>query len=116
MIEDYSRMVLIMYETYQFHFELLNIGYAAYLTFFAFCKQAFPDISDQAIARMVGGLHVDLYRPDDELKRLAKAAVEQGLADEVRGAESAEALFASLRSTAARRGWRTGSARRTRGS
>ncbi len=97
MIEDYSRMVLIMYETYQFHFELLNIGYAAYLTFFAYCKQTFPDMSDQTIARMVGGLHVDLYRPDDELKRLAKAAVEAGIGDEVRAAASAEALFAELR-------------------
>jgi pyruvate,water dikinase len=97
MIEDYSRMVLIMYETYQFHFELLNIGYAAYLTFFAFCKQSFPDISDQTISRMVGGLHVDLYRPDDELKRLAKAAVEAGIADEVRTSTSAAELFAHLR-------------------
>jgi len=97
MIEDYSRMVLIMYETYQFHFELLNIGYAAYLTFFAFCKQTFPDISDQTIARMVGGLHVDLYRPDDELKRLSKEAVRLGLGDTVKGAGSAEALFTRLR-------------------
>jgi pyruvate,water dikinase len=98
MIEDYARMVLIMYETYQFHFELLNIGYAAYLTFFQFNKQAFPDISDQAISQMVGGLHVDLYRPDDELKRLAKEAVRLGIADQVSQATSAEALFAELRS------------------
>jgi pyruvate,water dikinase len=97
MIEDFSRMVLIMYETYQFHFELLNIGYAAYLTFFQFCKTAFPDISDQSISRMVGGLHVDLYRPDDELKRLAKEAIRLGVADDVVAAPNAEALFAQLR-------------------
>jgi len=97
MIEDFSRMVLIMYETYQFHFELLNIGYAAYLTFFQFCKTAFPDISDQTISRMVGGLHVDLYRPDDELKRLAKEAVRQGIGDTVKSAGSAAELFAELR-------------------
>ena len=97
MIEDFSRMVLIMYETYQFHFELLNIGYAAYLTFFQFCKTAFPDISDQTISRMVGGLHVDLYRPDDELKRLAKEAVRQGIGDTVKAAGSAAELFAELR-------------------
>src|SRR4051794_3331855 len=98
LIEDYSRMVLIMYETYQFHFELLNIGYAAYLTFFGFCKEAFPDISDQTISRMVGALHVDLYRPDDELKRLAKAAVDQGLADEITAGGTAAEVFARLRS------------------
>jgi pyruvate,water dikinase len=98
MIEDFSRMVLIMYETYQFHFELLNIGYAAYLTFFQFCKTAFPEISDQSISRMVGGLHVDLYRPDDELKRLAKEAVRLGIAETVSAATSAEQLFGELRS------------------
>jgi pyruvate,water dikinase len=98
LIEDYTRMVLIMYETYQFHFELLNIGYAAYLTFFGFCKTTFPDMSDQTISRMVAGLHVDLYRPDDELKRLAKEAVRLGIGDTVREATSAEALFAELSS------------------
>ena len=72
MIRDFNHLVTTMYETYQFHFELLNIGYAAYLTFFGMCKNAFPDISDQSISRMVGGLDVELYRPDDELKRLAK--------------------------------------------
>ncbi len=71
---DFSTLVTTMYETYQWHFELLNIGYAAYLTFFEFCKTAFPGITDQSISRMVGGLHVELYRPDDELKRLAKEA------------------------------------------
>src|SRR6266567_6104747 len=93
MIEDFSRLVNTMYETYQFHFELLNIGYAAYLTFFQFCKQAFPDISEQSISRMVGGLDVELYRPDDELKRLAKKAVDTGIADRISVAESAEALL-----------------------
>lgn len=102
MIEDFSRMVLIMYETYQFHFELLNIGYAAYLTFFQFCKTTFPEITDQTISRMVGGLHVDLYRPDDELKRLAKEAVRLGIGDAVRDAASAEALFAELSSDGGR--------------
>ena len=98
MIEDYSTLVNVMYETYQFHFELLNIGYAAYLTFFGFCKQAFPDISDQAISRMVGGLHVELYRPDDELKRLAKEALRLEIADEVEAATDAASLFARLSS------------------
>ena len=32
------------------HFEFLLLGYGAYMTFFDFCKKAFPEISDQAIA------------------------------------------------------------------
>ena len=94
LIEDFQRLVVVMYETYQYHFEMLNLGYAAYLTFFGFCKQAFPNITDQAISRMVGGLHVDLYRPDDELKRLAKEAVRLGRRRGGGRAASAEALFA----------------------
>ncbi|HEX5124465.1 MAG TPA: hypothetical protein VFV97_14575, partial [Rhodanobacteraceae bacterium] len=35
---------------------------------FQFCKQAFPEISDQAVARMVAGIDVIMYRPDDELR------------------------------------------------
>lgn len=97
MLEDYTRLVNIMYETYQFHFELLNIGYAAYLTFFAFCKEAFPGIADQTISRMVGGLDVELYRADDELKRLAQAAIDLGVAGAVLAATDKDALFAQLR-------------------
>ncbi len=105
MIRDFERIVMIMYETYQYHFEMLNIGYAAYLTFFSFCKEAFPDIPDQSIARMVGGLHVELYRPDDELKRLAKKARELGLDDQVLGATGAAAALQSLDDEEAGRQW-----------
>ena len=37
------------------HFEFLLLGYGAYLTFFGFCKQAFPEITDQTIARIRKG-------------------------------------------------------------
>lgn len=96
MLEDYTRLVNIMYETYQFHFELLNIGYAAYLSFFQFCKRAFPEVRDQTIAQMVGGLHVDLYRPDDELKRLAKEAVRRDIAEGILISSDAAELIARL--------------------
>ena len=58
------------------HFEFLLLGYGAYLTFFAFCKKAFPEITDQTIARMVAGMEAEIFRPDDELRRLARRAVE----------------------------------------
>jgi len=80
LIADYHRAIELCYKAYQYHFEFLNLGYAAYLDFFGFCKESFPDIPDLAIARMVQGIQVDLFRPDDELKRLAKLAVELGVA------------------------------------
>ena len=65
------------------HFEFLNLGYAAYLDFFGFCKQLWPSIPDQAIAKMVAGIDVDLFRPDEELKKLAQLAVDLGVADRI---------------------------------
>ena len=74
-METYDRSIQLLYRTWQYHFEFLNLGYAAYLDFFGFLKGQFPDIPDQAIAKMVQGVDVDLFRPDDELKKLAKLAV-----------------------------------------
>ena len=74
----FNRTIELCYEAWQYHFEFLNLGYAAYLDFFGFCKQAFPGISDLGIAKMVQGIEVDLFRPDDELRKLAKLAVEVG--------------------------------------
>jgi phosphohistidine swiveling domain-containing protein len=105
MIRDFNNLVTSMYETYQYHFELLNIGYAAYLTFFGLCKNAFPDISDQSISRMVGGLDVELYRPDDELKRLAKEAQRLDLSERISGDDDAQTLFAALRESAPGAEW-----------
>jgi pyruvate,water dikinase len=69
-------------ELWQYHFEFLNLGYAAYLDYFSFCRSMFPDITDLHVAEMVAGIDVDLFRPDQELRRLARAAIELGV-DEV---------------------------------
>ncbi len=73
-MEKYSIM-------WQHHFEMLMLGYGAYVVFFQFCKQAFPEITDQTVARMVAGIDVLMFRPDDELKKLARLAVELGISD-----------------------------------
>ena len=73
-IEGYTKM-------WMHHFEMLMLGYGAYVVFFQFCKQAFPEIADQTVSRMVSGIDVTMFRPDDELKRLAKLAVELGIDD-----------------------------------
>jgi pyruvate,water dikinase len=78
LMRNFNRAIELCYEAWQYHFEFLNLGYAAYLDFFGFCKQALPGISDLGIAKMVQGIEVDLFRPDDELRKLAKLAVETG--------------------------------------
>ncbi len=83
MLEQYDKLVQLTIRLWNHHFEFLNLGYAAYLDFFGFCKQLFPSIPDQAIAKMVAGIEVDLFRPDEELKKLARLAVELGVADRI---------------------------------
>jgi len=94
LITNYDRAIQLAYKAWQYHFEFLNLGYAAYLDFFLFCKQTFPNIPDQGIAKMVQGIDVDLFRPDDELKKLAKLAIKLGVADALKTGSVDEALAA----------------------
>jgi pyruvate, water dikinase len=88
-LEGYFRM-------WHHHFEFLLLGYGAYLTFFAFCKKAFPEISDQTVARMVAGIEAEIFRPDEELRRLARRAVELRVDGQFKEGASAQAIIASL--------------------
>ncbi len=92
----YNRLLESVDRIWQYHFEFLNLGYAAYLVFYELCKRSFPDISDQTIATMVSGIDVVLFRPDEELKRLAERAVEDGIGDAARSASDEESLRAAL--------------------
>ena len=94
MMASYDAAIQLLYKTWQYHFEFLNLGYAAYLDFFGFMKGQFPTIPDQAIAKMVQGVDSDLFRPDDELKKLARLAIELGVADALKSGTVDEALAA----------------------
>ena len=80
--ENFHRCIDLYSKMWHHHTEFLMLGYGAYVVFFEFCKTAFPEISEQTVARMVAGIDVIMYRPDDELKRLARLAVDSGLAGE----------------------------------
>ena len=83
MMAEYDKLVQLTGKLWAHHFEFLNLGYAAYLDFFGFCKTVWPSIPDQAIAKMVAGIDVDLFRPDEELKKLAQLAVDLGVGDRI---------------------------------
>ena len=102
--DNYLRLVSLGLKLWNYHFEFLNLGYAAYLDFFMFCKTVFPSIPDQAIAKMVAGVDVDLFRPDDELKRLARKAVDSGVADAF-SAGDVEATCQILKGTGEGQAW-----------
>lgn len=96
LFENYDRLIQLAYRNWERHFEFLNLGYVAYLDFFGFCKEAFPDIPDLAIAKMVMGVDSVLFRPDDELKKLATLAAELGLAPAIAGATTAAEVLETV--------------------
>ena len=75
-METYDRAIQLLYKTWQYHFEFLNLAMPPIWISSVPARRQFPDIPDQAIAKMVQGVDVDLFRPDDELKKLAKLAVQ----------------------------------------
>jgi pyruvate,water dikinase len=75
----YGRVIRMGDLMWQHHFEFLLLGYGAYATFAELCKSHLPDIPDQHIAQMVAGIDVILFRPEAELRRLARLALDTGI-------------------------------------
>jgi pyruvate, water dikinase len=84
LLTSYSRLIENMHEMAYYHFEMLNLGYAAYLTFLEFCRRAFPGVLDQTVSKMVVGIDILFFRPDDEIRKLARLAIDLGLADVIK--------------------------------
>jgi pyruvate,water dikinase len=79
--ERFHRCVDLYSIVWNHHIEFVMLAFGAYVVFSEFLTKAFPEIPEQAIARMVAGIDVIMYRPDEELKRLARLAVELGVDD-----------------------------------
>ena len=102
---------------WQHHFEFLLLGYGAYATFAEFCKGHMPDIPDQHIAQMVAGIDVLLFRPDAELRRLARLAIDTDVASAFVEGRTPDEIDAELAAaTPAAAGWPSSRRSRTRGS
>jgi pyruvate,water dikinase len=96
LLDTYHKTIEGYFRMWHHHFEFLLLGYGAYMVFFDFCKKAFPEITDQTIARMVAGFEAEIFRPDDEVKRLARRAVELGVDHKFVDGMSVADVLASL--------------------
>ena len=106
LLDTYQKTLEGYFRMWHHHFEFLLLGYGAYLTFFGFCKKAFPEITDQTIARMVAGIEAEIFRPDDELRRLARCAVELGVDSQFQeGVSAADTIKALEQSGKAGQEW-----------
>lgn len=79
LLESYNNLINSIFLAWQYHFEMLNIGYVAYLRFIQFCHLFFPSIEEKTISLMVKGLDSLLFKPDQKLKELAQQAYTLGL-------------------------------------
>ncbi len=81
-LESFDRLVNLMFKGWQYHFEMLNLTYLAYLMFADVSRKLFPGISESAIGKMVAGAYVSMFRPEEELCRLSRLAHSmRGVAD-----------------------------------
>jgi len=96
LLDIYQKTLEGYFRMWHHHFEFLLLGYGAYLTFFGFCKKAFPEITDQTIARMVAGIEAEIFRPDEELRRLARKAVELDVDSAFQEGVSADDIIRTL--------------------
>jgi Phosphoenolpyruvate synthase/pyruvate phosphate dikinase len=105
LLQKYNRLIENMLEMGSYHFEMLNLGYGAYLTFREFCQNAFPGIADQTITDMVSGIDIMLFRPDDELRSLARKAVDLGVVEQILKERTPDETLAELNTTNAGKAW-----------
>jgi pyruvate,water dikinase len=104
-LNAYGRVLRLGDLMWQHHFEFLLLGYGAYATFADFCKSQLPDIPDQHIAQMVAGIDVLLFRPDAELRRLARLAIDSGVDGAFAADRSPDEIDAALGESEAGRAW-----------
>ena len=105
LLKAYDELIDLGINCWQYHFEFLNLGYAAYVTFMDFCQKLFPDIPAQRVTQMVSGIDVIIYQPDEELKNLARKAVELGVDDALKSSDQFAEVEAGLNQTNAGREW-----------
>jgi pyruvate,water dikinase len=105
LLKAYDTLLQMDLTAWTYHFEMLNIGYAAYLNFFMFCRQAFPGITDQTLAHMLSGTETMYLRPDAELRKLARLAIDLGVADRVASTAEPRQIIDSLAADRKGREW-----------
>ncbi len=106
LIESFDILVNQMIKGWQYHFEMLNLTYLAYLMFADVSRKLFPGISESAIGKMVAGAYVSMFKPEEELCRLSRLAhSSKEVADILTGEASVEEKNAALNATDDGKNW-----------
>jgi len=107
LLKAYDDLINLGIKCWQYHFEFLNLGYAAYVFFLDFVQKQFPSIPAQRVTQMISGIDVIMYQPDEELKKLAAKAVDLGVGDLVKASPEWAKVEAALKADTKGREWLT---------
>lgn len=105
LLRSYEEIVSNLFLAYQYHFEMLLLAYAAQLNLQEFVSAALSGLTPQTLAKLTGGVELRQFEPDEQLKGLARKAIDLGVADRLRGPGTPETLLAELATDPAGREW-----------
>ena len=106
LMESFDKLANKMIKGWQYHFEMLNLTYLAYLMFADVARKLFPGISESAIGKMVAGAYVSMFKPEEELCRLSRLAhASQGVADVLKSDAPVADKIADLENTPEGKSW-----------
>jgi pyruvate,water dikinase len=105
-MDAWDKLVDLMIKGWQYHFQYLNLAYLAYLLFADICRKLFPGVSESTIGKLVAGAYVQMFKPEEELCRLARlAAAVPAVSKILKSDIPAEKKIESLRKTAEGNDW-----------
>jgi pyruvate,water dikinase len=105
LLKEYNRLWDIHYLAAQYHFELLNLAYGADAAYIHTMHELFPGITDNAIGKTVAGFDSMLFRPPEELQKLAQMAMDSGLAEAILACERWEEVPDKIGTTEEGKRW-----------
>jgi pyruvate,water dikinase len=106
LMESYNTIISLIFRAWQYHFQYLNLAYLAYLMFVDTAKRLFPGIKESTIGKMVAGAEVSMFRPEEELCRLARLANgKPAIASILKKATSAEEKMKELQGSRDGKAW-----------
>jgi len=104
-MEAYYKMLNLAYRAWDYHFEFMSLGYGGILQYIETMKTLFPDISDKSISKTTMGFDAAIFRPPQELQKLAISAVESGLGDILLSGRKWQKIAPKLQQTESGRIW-----------
>jgi pyruvate,water dikinase len=105
-LASFNNLINMIFKSWQWHFEYLNLAYAAYLMFADAARKLFPGIKESTIGKMVAGADVTMFRPEEELCRLSRLAIaDKPVANILKKSASADGKIKELKGIEGGRKW-----------